>query len=110
MSAFHEKAPVPHQPTVELSIEAAHLLSQLQAPLNLRDLPAQFPHVMNRLAALWNRPTQAERYMEELILSVRGSRQGFPLTVVTELTKLRHYYLTRLHPKRSDVWEQMYLR
>ena len=48
--------------------------------------------------------------MEELILSVRESRQGFPLAIVIELTKLRHYYLTRLHPKRSDVWEQMYLR
>jgi hypothetical protein len=97
-------------PSSELTGEALRLLVKLDARVVLHDLPTRFPRVLNKVAAAWSRPAQADRCFDELLMDARGARQGFPLSVVSELTTLRHYYLTHVFPKKNDPWEQSHLR
>jgi hypothetical protein len=66
--------------------------------------------VLNRIAEVWNKPEQADRCFDELLLHSRGVRQGFPQAVIGEIASLRHYHLTRMFPKRADPWEPGMLR
>jgi hypothetical protein len=100
----------PMQPSVQLTGEALRLLVKLDAKVRLRELPARFPRVLNRIAELWHNPQQADRYFDELLLYSRGVRQGFPPCVITEIASLHHHHLTRMFPKRVDPWEQTMLR
>ena len=86
-----------------LSARAQALTSALPHPIRLKEL-LNYPHVVNRLADLWGFPVQMRAYLEELLLDRRGTRHGFPLGVIAELTALRSYYETRVHPVRADVW------
>lgn len=97
-------------PSAELTGEALRLLVKLGTRVPLHDLPTRFPRVLNKVASAWSRPADAERCFDELLMNTRGARQGFPLSVVSELTTLRHYYLTHVFPKRNDPWEQSHLR
>jgi len=47
------------------------------------------PHVVNRLAALWDQPARLPAYFDELLLSDRPGRAGFSFEVLTELGDLR---------------------
>jgi hypothetical protein len=86
-----------------LTARAQALTSALPHPIRLNEL-LNYPHVVNRLADLWGFPVQMRAYLEELLLDSRGTRHGFPLGVIAELTALRSYYETRVHPVRADVW------
>ena len=101
---------VPVQPSALLTGEALRLLVRLGARVGLRELPDRFPRVLNRIADLWSKPQQADRYFDELLLYSRGVRQGFPQSVISEISSLRHYHHTRICPKRVDPWEQTMLR
>jgi hypothetical protein len=100
----------PAQPSAQLTGEALRLLVKLDAKVGLRELSTRFPRVLNRIAEVWNKPQQADRCFDELLLFSRGMRQGFPQSVISEITSLRHYHLTRMFPKRVDRWEQAMLR
>jgi hypothetical protein len=94
----------------ELTGEALRLLIKVNTKVGLQELSARFPGVLNRIADVWGRPLQAERCFDDLLLDSRGTRQGFPQSIISEITSLRHYYLTRVFPKRIDPWEQALLR
>jgi len=94
----------------ELSGEALRLLVALDTKVALQELPARFPRILNWIATVWPRPSEAERYFDDLLLDERGSRNGFSQPVISELTALRHYYLSRVFPKKRDPWEEMHLR
>jgi hypothetical protein len=98
------------QPSAHLSGEALRLLVQLDAKVRLPELSARFPRVLNRIADVWGKPQQADRYFDELLLYSRGVRQGFPQAVISEIVSLRHHHLARLFPKRVDPWEQAMFR
>jgi len=87
-----------------LSEDALRLTSLLPPRVRPNSLHTLFPHVLNRLAAVWHRPAQFEREMEELLLNTRANRAGFPPAIVAELTALHEYYRTALHPQKSDPW------
>jgi hypothetical protein len=87
-----------------LSGGAVRLLALLSPKLRLPRLPVAFPHIVNRLAEIWLRPAEFERYVDDLLLDTRPNRLGFPLEIVAELTALREHYQTKLHPKKSDPW------
>jgi len=89
-----------------LTTRAQALTSALPQPIRLKEL-LNYPHVVNRLAELWGFPIQMRAYLEELLLDSRGTRHGFPLGVIAELTALRSYYETRVHPVRADVWSSV---
>ncbi len=103
-------APDPLQPSAQLTGEALRLLVKLDAKVDLHELSAQFPRVLNRIAEVWTKPQQVDRYFDELLLYSRGVRQGFPQSVISEISSLRHYHLARMCPKRLDPWEQAMLR
>src|SRR5262245_20854008 len=83
--------PAQAQPSALLTGEALRLLVKLSATVGLRELSERFPRVLNRIAELWSKPQQADRYFDELLLYSRGVRQGFPQSVLSEITSLRHY-------------------
>ena len=69
-----------------------HAMAWLSAlPKESRPLrtAVHFTHVVNRLAALWNKGDELDVYFEGLLNSRRRNRQGFPLDVHTELQALR---------------------
>jgi hypothetical protein len=65
--------------------------------------------VLNKIAEVWNRPSQADRVFDDLLLDARGGRQGFSIAVISELTRLRDYHL-KLYPKKIDPWDQAHWR
>jgi hypothetical protein len=95
---------------VELSRAAVRLLLAAELAQRIRALPAAYPHILNKLADLWSTPADVERYLEELLLTARAGRQGFPPAVVTELTLLREKNRRRLPGVKQDVWLQAMLR
>ncbi len=94
----------------ELTDEAIRLLDSLARKCPMSELPARFPRVLNRLAAVWSQPALAERYFVELLLDSRGSRLGFPPEVLSELLALRTCNAFRIFPKKTDPWQDMHLR
>lgn len=50
-------------------------------------LEAGFPHVIERIVALWGTP-ELRPFMDALMLADRPGRQGFPPEVVTEIFRL----------------------
>ena len=122
MDLSHYIRPVPIKPAerdddnagsmgkIDLSPDAVKLMSLLGLTVRPTKLQALFPHVLNRLAAVWHQPAQFEREMEELLLNTRGNRAGFPLEIVAELTALREYYRTALHPQKTDPWSTVRVR
>ena len=94
----------------ELTDEAIRLLDSLARKCPMSELPARFPRVLNRVAAVWSQPAHAERYFVELLLDSRGSRVGFPPEVLSELLALRICNAFRIFPKKTDPWHDMHLR
>ena len=95
----HDNAPV------TLSDTAISILATL--PTNLKPilLTIDYPHVMNRIAELWMRPIQLDRYFEELAIDGRGGRRGFPLAIANEISNLREHYQTRVRPLKKSTWD-----
>jgi hypothetical protein len=49
-----------------------------------------YPHIINRLSAIWSTPAQLPAHLRELMLSTRpGRREGFPFEVLSELADLQ---------------------
>ena len=122
MDLSHYIRPVPIKPVerdddsagstgkIDLSPDAVKLMSLLGRTARPTRLQALFPHVLNRLAAVWHQPARFEREMEELLLNTRDNRAGFPLEIVAELTAVREYYRTALHPQKNDPWSTVRAR
>jgi hypothetical protein len=105
-STTHESA----SSSPELTGEALRLLIKVDRRVELSELSVRFPDVLNRIADVWDSPGRAERCFDELLLDSRGTRQGFPQSVISEIASLRHHYLNRVFPKRIDPWEQALFR
>lgn len=71
-----------------------------------QQLVATYPRIIERIVELWGRADEIEAYFQTLMLDHRGSRQGFPEEVLTEIVKLRSYYRSRLPlpPRTVDNW------
>jgi|SRR5215510_5465201 len=98
------------QAACPLSGDAIRLMCRLDGKISVSETADQFPRILNRIAALWNKPVEADRYFDDLLHDRRGGRQGFPLRVLSEINALRDFYVTRAYPKRVDPWEQMLYR
>jgi hypothetical protein len=71
-------------------------------------LEEKYPHVLEKIANLPN-SVEMERFFEDLMLTQRSGRQGFPVEVFGELMALINVYrklnLLREPPKKDgDVW------
>ena len=96
--------------TIELSSDAMRLIAALGGKVLLQELPAKYPRVLNRIAAAWKSPSEAERCFNELLFHCRGVRQGFPQSVINELAALRQHFFRAVFPKLEDPWDQTFLR
>jgi hypothetical protein len=88
----------------DLSEKGWQWLDALPQDIQPGGLVQQFPRIASKLADMWNRPHQCERYLDALMLDNRGSRKGFPLDVTVELARLKDYYLNTVVTQRFDAW------
>ncbi len=63
----------------------------LPTEIQPRALISQFPRIANIVARSWDDRDSVERYLNELLIDRRSSRQGFPPDVQLELLNLRDY-------------------
>ena len=70
----------------------------------------RFPHVVEKLASLWQNPPAIRAYFDQLLLTRRESREGFPLEIYTEIFSLSEFY-DKQHQatkkSRDDFWTWM---
>lgn len=82
----------------------AKWMAGLPQSLQPKEAAAHFPHVVNKLAALWPSPKACRQYFDEVLLDDRGDRQGFPVRVAHELVALQNHYDTVVHPSPLAPW------
>jgi hypothetical protein len=70
---------------------AQRWVAALPGEIEPRALLQQFPRIANKLARLWGDRDSLEKYLNDLLISRRGTRQGFPPDVQNELLNLRDY-------------------
>ena len=116
MSGIYTKAlrSIDDRPVVVLNDEAREWLAQL--PRNVRPnlLMLKYPRIVNRVASLWSRPVQCEKYLDELLFDTRdGTRQGFPAAIAFELSYLKtlvHDLIMQRrianNPNYVNIWDQ----
>ena len=75
-----------------LSDEATQWMRQLPDFVCPRLLCDRHPRIANRLAAFWWDAHACQRYLDSLILDIRGGRTGFVPAIRAELVKLDRFY------------------
>ena len=94
-------APKPKCPLEPLDARARKLLQNLPAASSLTQTAQHFPHLVNRLAGVWNEARQLRKFVDDLLVDERGGRAGFPYEILDELITLREARLEYLTGKRS---------
>jgi hypothetical protein len=72
------------------------------------NLERQFPHVFEKISRLWGSPEMGSLF-NDLLITKRVGRQGFPVSVVEEILRLYRDYqklgLAAREPQQpGDVW------
>jgi hypothetical protein len=93
----------PPKPEV-LSEHAKTWLSKLPDDVRPKELPEQFPRIVNRLSSLWRHADELMEYLNDLLVDMRGDRQGFPMAVAMELANVKDYYETTVDPEYSKAY------
>lgn len=75
-------------PPEVLHPEAQSWLHHVPVPVRPILTARRYPHVVNRLALYWSNQHQLADYFEELLVSARPGRRGFPPEVLDELVVL----------------------
>jgi len=88
---------------VHLTEDATHFVESLPEDLRPYTLARTFPRIVNKMAELWRRPAQMDVLFDELLVDTRGGRQGFPLTVLFEITALKDHYQTAVFPRQLEA-------
>jgi hypothetical protein len=104
---FAKARHAPDRTDFQLTLEGDALLASIPPEARPKTLAVKFPRIVNRMATLWRSPRQMDLYFEDLLTDSRGGRQGFPLSIITELSALKEYYQTKAFPptERGDVWK-----
>ena len=97
---------MPGQPasSSDLTPVAFKWLAALPKEVRPNSLAKQFPRIANRLAEIWKRPLQCERYIDDLMIDLRGGRQGFPPSVAAEIATLKVHFLRTTNTVHFGVW------
>lgn len=81
-----------------------------QAVIMIRSLPngakpefteANFPHLLNRLAANWHNPRALRQFVDDLVIDQRGGRAGMPFKALSELGIVCDWRLEQLTGRRG---------
>lgn len=89
---------------------AVDWLAELPANVRPSELAIRFPHVANKLSAVWYEREKCCEYFDSLMRDRRGGRRGFPPRVALELTALkRHHETIARRPQRYN-WNDTIVR
>lgn len=88
----------------ELGEKTFKWLATLPKEVRPRILGVAYPRIANRLAEIWARPLQCERFLDELMMDMRGNRKGFPRDVAAEIAALKVYFISINRTIHFDVW------
>ncbi len=88
----------------KLTREAFQWLASLPRSVRPNMLARRYPRIVNRVAEIWKRPLQCERYLDGLVLDHRGNRKGFPGDVTAEIATLKTHFLATSGIVHHDVW------
>ena len=83
-------------PPGRLSRAAVRLLLSLKMARSVPTLATRYPHVLNRLAELWEGVEETEAYVVELMLAQRDKRKGFDLAAIQEIAALAELHRRRM--------------
>jgi hypothetical protein len=70
----------------------ARWANALPPELRPQSMLGQFPRIANRIANAWDDPSAMRLVFEDLLVSRRASRRGFPPEVANELLRLRAHF------------------
>ena len=82
-----------------LDVYGQNLLGRLPPGTSLEMTREYFPHVINRLALVWDDPKGLRAIVDDLLVDDRPQREGFPLAVLNELSEVRDARLAILQPQ-----------
>lgn len=54
-----------------------------------KTLAREYPRIVNQIADLWEQTDACVKYLDDLLIDHRGTRQGFPKKIIFELTRLK---------------------
>lgn len=94
----------PAESSAELTLAAFKWLAGLPRDVRPHALGRRYPRIVNRLAEIWQRPVQCERFLDELLLDKRGGRAGFPPEVASDIATLKVHFLATSNIAHYDVW------
>lgn len=81
--------------------------ASLPAEVRPVELLREYARVANLLASMWEDRESTYRYLDELLVDHRGSRQGFPPTVASELARLKAHYAGASGLQLADTWHSV---
>lgn len=93
-----------HAAVQDLATHTFKWLATLPKESRPTALSMKFPRIANRLAEVWKRPLQCERYLDELMIDRRGGRQGFPSDVAADIARLKLHFMATSNSVRFGVW------
>lgn len=88
----------------QLSVASFKWIATLPANVRPHALARAYPRIANRLAEIWHRPVQCEKYLDDLVWDRRGNRQGFPPPIAAEIAALKAYFMSTSSTVNFDVW------
>jgi hypothetical protein len=88
----------------ELAAYTFKWLATIPANIRPNALARQYPRIANRIAEIWKRPLHCERYLDDLMLDLRGDRKGFPPDVAAEIAVLKVHFLRTAKTMHFGVW------
>ena len=71
-------------------------LATLPPDVRPHELCTHYPRIANRLAVCWRDIGLIDHLLDELLVDRRHDRQGFPETVLKEITRLYDFHERRL--------------
>lgn len=88
----------------DLTVDTFKWLATLPKEVRPNALALKYPRIANRIAEIWNRPVQCERYLDDLLMDLRGDRQGFPQDVAANIASLKGHFLKSTKTVHFGVW------
>jgi hypothetical protein len=90
---------------VELSMEADSFFRTLEGKDYPQALVDNFPRIANTIVELREDRAKLTQYLDSLLNDTRGSRQGFPFSVLMDIQNLREVMLGNVFgPDDSTRW------
>ena len=84
-----------------LAGQVARWIESMPEALRPVTIAEQFPRIAERLSMIWGSPSDARKYLDDLLIVDRGTRQGFPPEAATELLRLSAHLAERLDTSTS---------